>query len=609
MENKKISVAELDFDQIKSNLKTFLQGQSEFSDYDFEGSALSVLLDVLAYNTHYNSLYTNLAVNEMFLDSARKRNSVVSLAKMLGYTPRSSRAPTALVNVTVSNPTGSPTSLTLPANTAFSTIVDNVVYTFYNRESTSIIPNSLGAFIFQNVTLTQGTPLNFTYTAAAGTRYIIPNADVDISTLTVRVQEDPGSAAYTSYTLADNITDVGSATRAFFLKEIDDQLYEVYFGDNIVGYKPAEGNVVLLNYFVTDKESANGARVFTYDGAGISGGIVSVNTITPAQGGRDIEDIDSIRFNAPKSYSAQNRAVTAEDYKVILPQLFANIDSINVWGGEDNNPPVYGKAFIAIKPLSGETLSTATKESIKTTILKGKNVVSIIPEVVDAQYLYIVPNVTVYYNPQQTNRSEETIKSLVRDTIVNYNNTDLSRFDGMFRFSKLSRLIDATEESILSNITTIRLKRSFTPTLGSRTSYTINIDNPIYTEGVPEQAIISNAFTIDGSNETFYFEDDGVGNIRLFYFVGAGTKRYVNDTLGAVDYTRGIITINDINITTSTNNLITVIIKPQSNDVVSVRSQLALIAEDEITVNAIVDKIASGETSGGTNYIFTSSRS
>jgi hypothetical protein len=179
----------------------------------------------------------------------------------------------------------------------------------------------------------------------------------------------------------------------------------------------------------------------------------------------------------------------------------------------------------------------------------------------------------------------------------------------MFRFSKLSRLIDATEESILSNITTIRLKRSFTPTLGSRTSYTINIDNPIYTEGVPEQAIISNAFTIDGSNETFYFEDDGVGNIRLFYFVSAGTKRYVNDTLGAVDYTRGIITINDINITTSTNNLITVIIKPQSNDVVSVRSQLALIAEDEITVNAIVDKIASGETSGGTNYIFTSSRS
>lgn len=607
MENKKISVAELDFDQIKTNLKTFLQGQSEFSDYNFEGSAMSVLLDVLAYNTHYNSLYTNLAVNEMFLDSARKRNSVVSLAKMLGYTPRSSRAPTALVNIAVANPTGSPTSLTLPALTSFSTIVDNTTYTFYNKDAISIIQNSSGAFVFQSVVLIQGTPLTFTYTAATGTRFIIPNADVDISTLTVRVQEDPGSASYTSYNFADNITEVGSSTRAFFLKEIDDELYEIYFGDNIVGYKPANGNIIALNYFVTDKTAANDAQTFTYDGAGISGGVISVNTVSAAEGGQNIEDIDSIRFNAPKNYSAQNRAVTAEDYKVILPQLFANIDSISVWGGEDNNPPVYGKAFIAIKPLSGETLSAATKELIKTTILKGKNVVSIIPEVVDAQYLYIVLNVTVYYNPQETNKSEETIKSLVRDTIIDYNDTDLSRFDGMFRFSKLSRLIDATEESILSNITSIRLKRSFTPTLGSRTSYTINIDNPIYTEGILGQAIISNAFTIDGSSETFYLEDDGVGNIRLFYFVSAGTKRYINNNLGSVNYNLGIITINDINITTSTNNLITLTIKPKSNDVVSVRSQLVLIDEDEISINSLVDKVASGETSGGSNYNFTSS--
>jgi hypothetical protein len=418
-----------------------------------------------------------------------------------------------------------------------------------------------------------------------------------------------GSSSYTSYTFANNITEVGPTTRAFFLKEIDDELFEVYFGDNIVGYKPSAGNIVLFNYFVTDKTAANGARVFTFDGSGIGGGTVSVNTVTAAQGGQDIEDIDSIRFNAPRNYSAQNRAVTAEDYKVILPQLFSNIDSINVWGGEDNNPPVYGKAFIAIKPLSGETLSNATKELIKTTILKGKNVVSIIPEVVDAQYLYIVPNTTIYYNPQQTNRSEELLKSLVRDTIINYNETDLNRFDGMFRFSKMSRLIDASEESILSNITTIVLKRSFTPTFNTRTSYVISIDNPIYTEGVPEGAVTSDAFTIDGSSETFFFEDDGVGNIRLYYFVGAGTKRYINSTLGTVNYVTGRITLNDINITSATNNEITITIKPESNDVVSVRSQLALIAEEQIVVNAVVDKVASGETSGGSNYIFTSSRS
>ena len=609
MENKKISVSELDFDQIKSNLKTFLQGQNEFSDYDFEGSGMSVLLDVLAYNTHYHSLYTNLAVNEMFLDSARKRSSVVSLAKMLGYLPRSSRAPTATVNITVSAPTGSPSSLTLPANSAFSSVVDTVTYTFYTTQATTIIPNASGAYIFPNVTLTQGTPLTYTYTVADGTRFIIPNSDIDISTLSVRVQETSGSSAYTSYTFANNITEVGPTTRAFFLKEIDDELFEVYFGDDIVGYKPAAGNIVLLNYFVTDKTAANGARVFTFDGTGIGGGTVSVNTVTAAQGGQDIEDIDSIRFNAPRNYSAQNLAVTAEDYKVILPQLFSNIDSINVWGGEDNNPPVYGKAFIAIKPLSGETLSNATKELIKTTILKGKNVVSIIPEVVDAQYLYIIPNVTIYYNPQQTNRTEELLKTLVRDTIINYNDTDLNRFDGMFRFSKMSRLIDASEESILSNITTIVLKRSFTPTFNTRTSYVISIDNPIYTEGVPEGAVTSDAFTIDGSSETFFFEDDGVGNIRLYYFVGAGTKRYTNTTLGSVNYVTGRITLNDINITSATNNEITITIKPESNDVVSVRSQLALIAEEQIVVNAVVDKVASGETSGGSNYIFTSSRS
>jgi hypothetical protein len=609
MENKKISVSELDFDQIKSNLKTFLEGQSEFSDYDFEGSGMSVLLDVLAYNTHYHSLYTNLAVNEMFLDSARKRSSVVSLAKMLGYLPRSSRAPIATVNITVSAPTGSPSSLTLPANSAFSSVVDGVTYTFYTTQATTIIPNISGAYIFQNVTLTQGTPLSYTYTVADGTRFIIPNSDIDISTLSVRVQESAGSSSYTSYTFANNITEVGPTTRAFFLKEIDDELFEVYFGDDIVGYKPSVGNIVLFNYFVTDKTAANGARVFTFDGSGIGGGTVSVNTVTAAQGGQDIEDIDSIRFNAPRNYSAQNRAVTAEDYKVILPQLFSNIDSINVWGGEDNNPPVYGKAFIAIKPLSGETLSNATKELIKTTILKGKNVVSIIPEVVDAQYLYIVPHTTIYYNPQQTNRSEELLKSLVRDTIINYNETDLNRFDGMFRFSKMSRLIDASEESILSNITTIVLKRSFTPTFNTRTSYVISIDNPIYTEGVPEGAVTSDAFTIDGSSETFFFEDDGVGNIRLYYFVGAGTKRYTNTTLGAVNYVTGRITLNDINITSATNNEITITIKPESNDVVSVRSQLALIAEEQIVVNAVVDKVASGETSGGSNYIFTSSRS
>jgi hypothetical protein len=606
MDNKKIVVSELDFDRIKANLKTFLKGQSEFSDYDFEGSALSVLLDILAYNTHYNAVYTNLAVNEMFLDSARKRNSVVSLSKMLGYLPQSVTAPSATVDISVSAVTGSPTSLTLPAYSSFFTRVDNVQYNFYSRDAITVVPVA-GVYTFNDVVLTEGKPLNFTYTAGDGVLYKIPNTNVDIDTLTVRVQENPGSAAYTSYTFADNIAEVGPLTRAYFLKEIDDGLFEVYFGDGIVGYKPSNGNVVSLDYFTTNKEAANGARVFTYNGVSLNG-TVTVNTVSIADGGAEAESIDSIKFNAPKNYSAQNRAVTADDYKVILPQIFANVESVNVWGGEDNSPPIYGKVFICIKPRSGETLTNATKDSIKNTILKGKNVVSIIPEIVDPQYLYVKLDTTVYYNPLSTNNNEETIKTLVRQVIADYNDSDLKKFDGMFRFSKLSRLIDASEDSILSNISTLTLVRSITPSIGTGTSYVIGIENPIYSAGVPENAVLSEGFIVDGTAETVYLEDDGVGNLRLFFFSNASTKKYVNTNQGTVDYVNGIITVNDINITYANNNRLTFTIKPQSNDIVSVRSQLVMIAEEELSINAIADSVATGSSSGGTNYIFTPSR-
>jgi hypothetical protein len=607
--NKKINVTTLDFDDIKTNLKTFLSGQTEFQDYDFEGSAMSVLLDVLAYNTHYNALYNNLAINEMFLDSARKRNSVVSLSKMLGYSPRSATCATATITLTVSAPSSGATTLTLPAYTPFTTTIDGASYTFYTTGSV-VATSSTGVFTFSDLVITEGTPLTFNITVGTNTRYIIPNSAIDLDTLTVRIQDSASSSVYTTFTKAETLIGVDSTTKCYWVKEIDEGLYELTFGDGNLGMELDTGNIVHLNYFVSSLDAPNKARQFTYGGGTlISGASISITTTSIAANGAAAEDIDSIRFNAPRMYASQNRAVTPDDYKAIVYSQFSDAASVTCWGGEDNNPPVYGKAFIAIKPLSGETFSNATKEQITTTILKGRNVVSIIPEVVDAQYLYIIPTTTLYYNPQQTNRSEEQLKTLVRDTIVNYNQTDLNRFDGMFRFSKLSRLIDASEESILSNITTLVLKRSFTPTFNTRTSYVITIDNPIYTEGVPEGAVTSDAFTIEGSSETFYFEDDGVGAIRLYYFVGAGTKRYINANLGTVNYTTGAITLNDINITSATNNEITITIKPSSNDVVSVRSQLALIAEEQIVVNAVVDKVASGETSGGSNYIFTSSRS
>jgi hypothetical protein len=609
-DNKKITVSELDFDTIKANLKTFLQGQSEFQDYDFEGSGMSVLLDVLAYNTHYNGVYTNMALNEMFLDSARKRNSVVSLAKMLSYTPTSAKASTAVVNVTVTNPAringDLPRSLTLPAKSGFTTMVEGRPYTFYNLSSQTIIPIN-NEYIFKDVSIVEGTPLTFNYNFSVGGRYIIPNANVDTSLLTIRVQEPVG---YVKYVYANNITEITSDTRAYFLKEIDDELFEIYFGDGVVGYKPPIGSIVLIDYIVTNREAPNKASQFTYSGDQTFGGVVTVQTIAAADGGQSIEDIDSIKFNAPHNYSAQNRAVTAEDYKVILSNLYPNIDSIAVWGGEDNIPPRYGRVYIGIKPKSGETLTPTTKLYIETELLKSRNIVSIIPEIVDPIYLYLDINTTIYYDPTKTTYGADTLIALVKQAILDYNDTDLTKFDGIFRFSKLSRLIDSTEGSILSNITTVNLRRKIIPVYGETTQYIVRIDNPIYTAGVPEDAVISTGFYLTSSPYIYYFVDDGVGNLRLFhYFANAFNRNYVNNNIGTVDYSKGIITISDINIdrTVDGEDLQFRII-PQSNDVVSVRTQLVTVDQSTVSVNAIVDKISAGNSSGSTNYIFTPSR-
>ena len=311
--NKKINVTTLDFDDIKTNLKTFLSGQQEFQDYDFEGSAMSVLLDILAYNTHYNALYNNLAINEMFLDSARKRNSVVSLSKMLGYSPRSATCSTATVTLTVSAPNSGATTLTLPAYTPFTTTVDGTNYTFYTTGSV-VSTSPTGVFTFQNLNIVEGTPLSFNITVGTGTRYIIPNANIDLNTLTVRIQDSATSSVYTTFTKADTLVNVDSTTKTYWVKEIDEGLYELTFGDGNLGMELDTGNIVHLNYFVSSLDAPNKARQFTYGGGTlISGAQVSVVTTGIAAGGAAPEDIDSIRFNAPRMYASQNRAVTPDD--------------------------------------------------------------------------------------------------------------------------------------------------------------------------------------------------------------------------------------------------------------------------------------------------------
>lgn len=610
--NKIINTTELDFDTIKSNLKTFLQGQAAFADYDFEGAGLSVLIDLLAYNTHYNALYTNLAINESFLDSASKRSSVVSRAKEIGYVPYSSSAATAVVNIVVSATTSTPATLTLPAYSSFSTSIDGEQYTFYTTES--IVSTLVGStYTFTNVNIKEGTPLTFKYTVADGTQYIIPNQNVDMSTLSVRIQDNAASSNFTTFVNQELIINLDSESKVYFVKEIEGQFNQLEFGNGVIGKALANGNLVNLTYLVTNQDAGNGARVFAYTGSTLLGGSVAITTVTPAVGGAVAETIDSIRYNAPRAYSAQNRAVTVEDYRTMIFRLYPEAQTINVWGGEDNDPPIYGKVFLSIKPTTTDVLTQNQKDYIKDSILKEKNVVSITPEIVDPEFINIKIESSVYYNPRLTAKSENTLKSLVVQTIKDYNTNNLNSFTGVFRHSNLSALIDGTEDSIVSNITTLKLHREVDVQYNTNANYTINLGNPIYGSGAAAQSILSTGFYIAGNDNIVYIEDlptdELTGQLRLWYYT-SDIKTYLR-TFGSVDYANGIIRLTELEIVgidLTDSPVLELMIKPQSNDVVSIRNQLVTIPDNNITVNVVLDKVSVGDPGGGTNYIFTSSR-
>ena len=607
--NKKINVTALDFDDIKKNLKTFLSGQTEFQDYDFEGSAMAVMLDVLAYNTHYNALYNNLAINEMFLDSARKRNSVVSISKMLGYSPRSATCAKATITLTVSAPGSGATTLTLPAYTPFTTTIDGASYTFYTTGSV-VATSSTGIFTFSNLVITEGTPLTFNITVGTNTRYIIPNSAIDLNTLTVRIQDSASSSVYTTFTKAETLIGIDSETKCFYVKEIDEGLYELTFGDGNLGVELDTGNIVHLNYFVSSLDAPNKARQFTYGGGTlISGAAISITTTGIAANGAAAEDIDSIRFNAPRMYASQNRAVTPDDYKAIVYSQFSDAASVTCWGGEDNNPPVYGKVYICIKPKDADKLTTTQKSALIATILDQRNVVSVQPIIVDPEFINIALDVTVYYNEQATAKTASEIAAGVTNTINAYNANDLSRFDGVFRYSKLSKLIDNSDQAITNNITTVLLRRELNVRYNTSAQYILNMINPIFSSGQAEESFRSTGFYVAGSDELHYLDDDGVAHVRLFRFGANGIKIVVNPTIGNIDYAKGVVDIKNLHITALADIDLEISIRPLSNDVVSALTQIAQIAKDHLKVTALPDPTASGDLRGGYNYTFTPSRS
>ena len=607
--NKRIKVSELDFDTIKTNLKTFLQSQSEFSDYDFEGSGLAVLLDVLAYNTHYNGIYTNLAVNECFLDSASKRASVVSLAKMLGYMPRSALSAKATVNATITSPTTTPSTVTIPEMQPFLTSIDNVTYTFYNRSSTTVAISSAGTYTFTELVLTEGTPLQYKYTVAAGVRFIIPNANVDLSTLTVSVQENSSSGVYQNFTRADTITDITEFSNVYFVKEIDDGLYELSFGNDNIGKALFNGNVVTLDYMVSSLEEANLASSFTYGGVSIAGSSLSVTATATAAGGASPESIDEIKFNAPKYYASQNRAVTTEDYKAIILKNFSEAQTISVWGGEDNDPPIYGKTYICIKPKEVDKLTDVQKLFITNNILKSKNVLTVIPEIVDPKFLNIRVTSFVYYNPRSTTKSAAQIETLVKNSIISYNTTDLEKFDSMMRYSKLLRIIDESDLSIINNLTRVMIHYPVDVKFNIASRYSFNLINPISQDGGAQGSVFaSTGFYIPTSNEIHYLDDDSAGNIRLYY-QSSTQKIIVDPFIGTINYSLGTIDINNLNISKTYNSDFELQIKPESYDIVSAFNNIIRIDQELLEVTAIADDTINGDSQAGTNYQFNSIRS
>ena len=621
---KRLTVTELDFDDVKSNLKTFMRNQNEFKDYDFEGSGLSALLDVLAYNTHYLAFNANMLANEMFLDSSQLRSSVVSHAKTLGYTTRSARAAQAVINVYLNT---TDTSATMTAGTVFTASIGDTSYQFVTIQDT--ISTNIGSIIpFNNLSVYEGSFVSTRYTTDTQNveqRFLINDARADTTTLTVKVQNSSTDSITATYTLATDIAALTSTSNVYFLQEVEDGKFEIYFGDDILGNAVVDGNIIILNYVVTNKGVANSASTFTNSAAidGISS--VNVSTVSASAGGSEPETIQSIKYNAPLDYASQGRCVTAEDYKTYVKQLFPNTQAVSVWGGENgsynsstgvSDIAEYGKVFISVKSTTGLNLNEVQKAQLVTD-LASYTVASITPVVVDPETLNLILNVNFKYDSSATTRANESLVSLVNSTVTNYNTNYLKVFNSVFRHSQFTGLVDATDSAILSNITTVSLSSLYTPnTLGSY-SFTVNLGNPLYNPHSGHNAasggvIASTGFYVSGNINEMFFDDDGVGNLRIYYLV-SGVRTYYLELAGTVDYLTGLISTYPVYITEVSNvdgsasTAIRLTGTPNSTDIVGKRNQILEIDILNTTVTGNQDTIAVSSSGGGSATYNTSS--
>jgi hypothetical protein len=601
-----LRISELDFDNIKTNLKTFLKSYTDdtgnliFTDFDFEGSSLSVLIDLLSYNTHYNAYLANMVANEMFLDSAVKRESAVSIAKHLGYTPASIRGAKAVISFEVINPSNSPISLTLDKYTVFSTTINGDIYSFVNVDPVTIEPLN-GQYKFDNVSIVEGTPVEYVHRASnpgPAEKYEIPSDAVDTTSIRVLVQNSYTDTTTTLYTQVENITDINSQSTVYYLEENTEGKYQIYFGDGVLGKKLVAGNLIRLQYVVSQgmlgNVSGNITQTFTTS-ASIGGGNVpgEITAIQNSTGGADRDTIDSIKFKAPKFYSAQNRAVTATDYATIIQENYPLIESISAWGGEDNSPPEYGKVFISLKPYDGYVISSTIKNQITQDVLSNRRVMAMIPVIIDPEYIYINVSTSVEYDSKISTVSSSDMKLIVDIAIRDYFTNNLQKFGNDFVFSKLTKLIDNSNPAIVGNLTKVKIQKRINPKLNTTNLYTettaIDFNNAI----LPS--------TLNSTGFNYYYEDStikvkiiDVSNENPYNLNGTGTlqlvnfenTKIINSKFGTINYGTGVISIPSLNLVGYPDNTsdIRFNAEVQSQNLYAKKNQILII--DDSTPNS-----------------------
>jgi hypothetical protein len=609
-------VNSLEYNEIKLQIKNYLKGQSEFSDYDFEGSSLTVLLDVLAYNTYYTAMNANLIVNENFLETAVLRENVVKLARMIGYTPKSARSSSMPVNVAVQTAFPYPKTVTISRGIVLNfTGPDNDNFVFSTNSDQSVSVDSLtGVATFSNLNLYEGVFLTDTFVrdTSERQRFILTNENIDTTTL--RVEVTSGTVTE-SYLKATDITKIDNNTKVYFLEESEYGRPEVLFGDNILGKALLDGDVISVTYTTSSGAGANGLTSFDFIGTvrdnnsnTITSGITTT-LVTNPDGGAVQESTESIKFSAPKFYSAFGRAVSTRDYEVLLPQIYPNIQSISAYGGEEADPPEYGKVFLAIKPKNADKLSLAEKNNILKK-LREYSVAAVEPKIIDPSVLYIDITSFVYFNPNLTRRTQADLKNIVIAAFNILNSgSEFNKFGGKFKYSKLQKIIDDSDPSFTSNITKIMMRKNVPVTLNARVNYKVCYGNAIFSS-TDRPSVTTTGFNIAGDAvNTYYLQDDGRGSLQLFYVKDTGEKEFIDGLWGSVDYVLGEVVINDVIIrdTPYVINQIRINAVPKSNDLISLRETYLTIGIDNTVVNVVEDVISSGSNISGTGVTLESS--